>query len=55
MNHDLLIAKLEAYRLDKGSLNLFLDHITFRKEELKLVLLIVNGQKLDVEFLKVQY
>ena len=36
MNHDLLIAKLEAYCLDKGSLNLFLDHFTFRKEGIKV-------------------
>ena len=29
--HDLLIAKLEAYGLDNGSLNLLLDYLSFRK------------------------
>ena len=54
--HDLLIAKLEAYGLDNDSLNLLLDYLSFRNQkELKLVPLIVNGQKLDVEFLKGQY
>ena len=56
LRDDLLIAKLEAYGLDSGSLNLHLDYLTFRgKKELKLVPLVINGQKLDVEFLKVQY
>ena len=53
--HDLLIAKLEAYGLDNDSLNLPLDYLSFRKERTKLVPLIVNGQKLDLEFLKGQY
>ena len=30
--HDLLIAKLEAYDLDNGSLNLLLDYLSFRKQ-----------------------
>ena len=29
---DLLIAKLEAYGLDNGSLNLLLDYLCFRKQ-----------------------
>ena len=45
--HDLLIAKLEAYGLDNGCLNLILHS--------KLVPLKVNGQKFDGEFLKGQY
>ena len=32
LRHDLLIAKLEAYGLDNGSLNLHLDYLTFRKQ-----------------------
>ena len=28
--HDLLIAKLKAYDLDNGSLNLLLDYLSFR-------------------------
>ena len=32
LRHDLLIAKLEAYDLDNGSLNLHLDYLTFRKQ-----------------------
>ena len=56
LRHDLLIAKLEAYGLGKSSLNLFLDYLTFRKnKKLKLAPFIVNGQKLDVEFLKDQF
>ena len=34
--HDLLIAKLEAYGLDNGSLNLLLDYLSFRKERTKI-------------------
>ena len=50
LRHDLLIAKLEAYRLGNSTLNLLLGN-----KELKLFLLIVNSQKLDVEFLKDQF
>ena len=53
--HDLLIAKLEAYGLDNGSLTFFYITSVLEKKELKLVPLIVNGQKLDVELLKGQY
>ena len=34
--HDLLIAKLEAYGLDNGSLNLILDYFSFRKQRAKV-------------------
>ena len=50
LRHDLLIAKLEAYRLDNSTFNLLLGN-----KELKLFLLIVNSQKLDVEFFKDQF
>ena len=53
--HDLLIAKLEAYNPDNDSLNLTLDSSVSGNKELKLVTLIVNGRKLDLEFLKGQY
>ena len=33
--HDLLIAKLEAYSLDKPSLNLVNDYLRFRKQRKK--------------------
>ena len=51
--YDLLIAKLEAYGLDNGSL--LLDYLSLGKKDLKLVPLIVNGQILDVKFLKGRY
>ena len=34
--HDLLTAKLEAYGLDNGSLNLLLDYLSFRKQKAKV-------------------
>ena len=34
--HDLLIAKLEAYGLQNGSLNLLLDNLSFRKQRPKV-------------------
>ena len=53
--HDLLIAKLEAYGLVNGSLNLLLDYLSLGNKELNLVPLIINGQKLDMEFNKGWY
>ena len=34
--HDLLIAKLEAYGLDNGSLSLLLDYLSFRNQRTKI-------------------
>ena len=34
--HDLLMAKLETFGLDKDSLNLFLDYFSFRKQKTKV-------------------
>ena len=34
--HDLLIAKLEAYGLGNGSLNLLLDYLSFKKQRIKV-------------------
>ena len=34
--HDLLIAKLEAYRLDKIPLNFLLDYLSIRKQRIKI-------------------
>ena len=45
--HDLSIAKLWVYSLGNGS--------ALGNKELKLVPLLVNGQKLDGEFLKDQF
>ena len=36
LSHDLLIAKLEAYRLDVGSLNFLLDYLSLRKHRTKV-------------------
>ena len=36
LSHDLLIAKLEAYGLDIGSLNFLLDYLTLRKHRTKV-------------------
>ena len=36
LHHDLLIAKLEAYGLKNGSLNLLLDHPSFGKQRTKV-------------------
>ena len=36
LSHDLLIAKLEAYGLDIGSLNLLLDYLSLRKHRTKV-------------------
>ena len=43
IQHDLLIVKFEAYRLDKIALNFLLDYFSRRIKELKSVLPIVNG------------
>ena len=53
--YELLIATLEAYGLDNSSLYFLLDYLSFRKKRTKVGFVIVNGQKLDVEFLKGQY
>ena len=52
---DFSIAKLEAYGLGNGSLNFLLDSSHLGNKELKLVPLLVNGQKLEGEFLKDQF
>ena len=36
LRHDLFTAKLEAYGLDNGSLNLLLDYLNFRKQRTKV-------------------
>ena len=36
LRNDLLIAKLEAYGLDNGSLNILLDCLIFRKQRTKV-------------------
>ena len=36
LHHDLLIARLEAYDLENGSLKLLLDSVTFRKQRTKV-------------------
>ena len=55
LRHDLLMVKLEACGLDSGSPNLFWITSVLRNNKLILVPIIVNGQKVDVEFLKGQY
>ena len=37
LSHDLLIAKLEAYGLDIGSLNFLLDYLSMRKHRTKVI------------------
>ena len=34
--HDILIAKLEAYGIDNGRLNLLLDYLSFKKQRTKV-------------------
>ena len=41
--HDLLIAKLDAYGVDKPSLNLVNGYLRFRKQRKKLALRIETG------------
>ena len=41
--HDLLIAKIDAYGLDKPSFNLLNGYLRFQKQRKKLVLRIVTG------------
>ena len=36
LRHDLLIAKLEAYGIENGSLNLLLDSLIFKKQRTKV-------------------
>ena len=55
LRHDLSMVKLEACGLDSGSPNLFWITSVLRNNKLILVPIIVNGQKVDVEFLKGQY
>ena len=43
LHHDLLMVKVEAYGLDKPSLNLVNDYLRFRKKVEKLVLRMVTG------------
>ena len=38
--YDLLMAKLEVYGLDKPSLNLVIDYLSFRKQKIKIVSLL---------------
>ena len=51
-SHELLIAKLEAYCLDKFSLGLVKDYLSFQKKGQKLALHIVTGLMLPGVFLK---
>ena len=51
--HDLLIAKLGAYDLDRSSLRLLMDYLNSRKQ--KLVHPTASCQKLNEEFRKVPY
>ena len=55
LSHDLLIAKLEAYGLDVGSLNFLLDYLSLRKHRTKVVPHIANGLKFAEGYPKAQY
>ena len=53
--HDLLIARLGAYGLDRSSLRLLIDHLNSRKQRKKVVHPTATGLKLNTEFRKLPY
>ena len=55
LSHDLLIAKLEAYGLDIGSLNVLLDYLSLRKHRTKVGSSYSNGLKFAEGYPKAQY